>query len=72
MPKIVICAKEIKLSGASQVGIFVVHNKLKDKEDNFDDEVIYFTGKNIPDKWVIYPWEAENIIEHDQKAKLTV
>jgi len=63
------CAREVKKAGPEAVGIFVVHNKLKDKMDELDDDVIYFAGQGIPDKWVVYPWEADDIIDHDEKAK---
>ena len=63
------CAREIEKVNPEKVGIFVVHNKLKDKEDKLDDDIVYFAGNNIPDKWVIYPWEADDIIDHDEKAK---
>ena len=62
------CTREIKKYEPEQVAVFVVHNKLKNKEDNLDDDIVYFTCANIPDKWVIYPWEADNIIDHDKKA----
>ena len=62
------CAREIQKYEPEHIAIFVVHNKLKKKEDNLDDNIIYLSCANIPDKWVIYPWEADNIIDHDKKA----
>jgi hypoxanthine phosphoribosyltransferase len=62
------CAREIKKYAPEQIAVFVVHNKLKQKEDELDDDIVYLTCANIPDKWVIYPWEADNILDHDKRA----
>ncbi|EPX70599.1 xanthine phosphoribosyltransferase [Schizosaccharomyces octosporus yFS286] len=59
-------------------GIFVVHNKVKPKNAELDKELVdnyYFAGCNTPDYWIMYPWEAIDIDEHDalvnkQKSKL--
>jgi hypoxanthine phosphoribosyltransferase len=62
------CCREIKHAGPAKVGVFVVHNKNKKKDDKLDDDVIYMPGDTLPDKWIIYPWEADDIIDHDAKA----
>ena len=49
--------KEISSYSPKSVGIFVVHNKLKDKNEHLDDECDYIYCEEIPDKWVVYPWE---------------
>lgn len=62
------CAHEIKKCNPEKIGVFVVHNKIKQKEANLENDVVYFSCENIPDRWVIYPWEADDILDHDKKA----
>lgn len=45
-----------KLSSSLAIG--VIHNKLKSKET--DISVPYFSGEEIEDKWVVYPWDNCN------------
>jgi len=41
------------------LGIFVLHNKLKVKEIDLNDlDVGYYnSGENVEDLWIVYPWE---------------
>ena len=41
------------------LGIFVLHNKLKTKEIGLTDLDIgyYNSGENVEDLWIVYPWE---------------
>ena len=41
------------------LGIFVLHNKLKTKEIEITDLDIgfYNSGENVEDLWIVYPWE---------------
>lgn len=41
----------------SKIGIFVVHNKLKDKESEIDSNCEYISCEEVEDKWIVYPWE---------------
>ncbi|GAA5972736.1 hypothetical protein JCM11641_002998 [Rhodosporidiobolus odoratus] len=52
----------------TELAIFVVHNKLKSKRASIPEDVKYFSGDDIEDKWVDYPWEQENILLHDEIA----
>lgn len=45
-----------KIARETQFGIFVVHNKLKPKAAELPEGVAYFSGLDIPDAWVDYPW----------------
>lgn len=62
-------AKKLNREGEKTTfGIFVVHNKVKPKNAQLDKEILdkyYFTGCNTPDCWIMYPWEAQDIEEHD-------
>jgi len=48
--------------------VFVVHNKLKPKAEKLPDDILYFAGEEIPDKWFDYPWEMKDIYAHDAKV----
>ncbi|KAJ5373734.1 hypothetical protein N7517_005740 [Penicillium concentricum] len=55
--------------------VFVLHNKDKAKkgalpEDMTVNDQRYHAAVTTGDVWICYPWEAENIEEHDRKAKL--
>ena len=38
------------------IGIAVIHNKIKKKEIEFD--IPYFSALEIHDQWVVYPWDT--------------
>jgi len=50
----------------TKFAVFVVHNKLKPKAAQLPPDVPYFAGENIEDLWFDYPWEAQDIYEHDR------
>ncbi|KAK4055312.1 hypothetical protein OIV83_000595 [Microbotryomycetes sp. JL201] len=67
----------------TELAIFVVHNKLKPKAGEIPAHVKYFsarhplqhqmssivyTGADIEDRWVDYPWEQQDILLHDAVA----
>ncbi|KAG7093881.1 hypothetical protein E1B28_007520 [Marasmius oreades] len=56
------------LLGATKFGIFVVHNKKKPKLVELPAGVPYYSGEEVGNIWVEYPWEASNIEEHDRLA----
>jgi hypoxanthine phosphoribosyltransferase len=57
----------------NKIGVAVVHNKLKPKRGVLPDNVEYFAGANVPDRWNCYPWDAEEygrgITEHEELAR---
>ncbi|KAK4050493.1 hypothetical protein OIO90_005076 [Microbotryomycetes sp. JL221] len=55
-------------SPPTELAIFVVHNKLKTKAGSIPDYVKYFSGADIEDRWVDYPWEQQDILLHDAVA----
>ncbi|EPQ56452.1 PRTase-like protein [Gloeophyllum trabeum ATCC 11539] len=57
------------LAAKTEFAVFVVHNKLKPKLAELPEGVQYFVGANVEDVWLDYPWEAEDIDEHDRLAK---
>ena len=44
---------------SENLGIFVLHNKKKDKQITLNNLNIsyYISGKIVEDKWIVYPWE---------------
>ena len=52
--------------------IFVLHNKEKPKRAELPEELMklgrYIAGKNVPDQWIAYPWEAIDIDTHTEHA----
>lgn len=54
--------------------IFVLHNKDKQKKGNLPEEMIsegrYIAARTVGDVWINYPWEATDIEEHDNQAKV--
>ncbi|CDZ97741.1 prtase-like protein [Phaffia rhodozyma] len=57
-----------KVTPPTQLGIFVVHNKLKTKAAEIPGDVAYFSGADIEDHWIEYPWEMPDIKDHDRLA----
>jgi len=41
----------------NEVGVGVLHNKIKNKMGEFPESIHYFYSRLIPDKWIVYPWE---------------
>ncbi|KAF6788429.1 xanthine phosphoribosyltransferase 1 [Colletotrichum musicola] len=56
----------------TQFGIFVLHNKDKQKKGTLPDSIInedrYFVARTVKDIWINYPWEAIDIDEHDRNG----
>ncbi|KAF9556661.1 PRTase-like protein [Agrocybe pediades] len=56
------------LRAKTQFAIFVVHNKLKPKLAELPSGTQYFSGEDVEDVWLNYPWEATDIEGHDRRA----
>uniref|UniRef100_A0A7S3NGJ0 Phosphoribosyltransferase domain-containing protein n=1 Tax=Aureoumbra lagunensis TaxID=44058 RepID=A0A7S3NGJ0_9STRA len=68
------CVEEImKTNAPAAIAVAVVHNKLKPKLAQLPDNVLYFAGADVPDKWNCYPWDAAaytgSIYEHERLAR---
>ena len=56
----------------TKIGVFVLHNKLKEKREQLPEGIMkdrYFACKQMPDQWLVYPWDALDIEEHTEKSK---
>ena len=60
---------ELMAEAPAEIGVFVMHNKLKPKQAAFPDSVQHvFVGADIEDVWVDYPWDARDISAHERDA----
>eukprot|EP00005_Dracoamoeba_jomungandri_P001238 CAMPEP_0174250778 /NCGR_PEP_ID=MMETSP0439-20130205/839_1 /TAXON_ID=0 /ORGANISM="Stereomyxa ramosa, Strain Chinc5" /LENGTH=172 /DNA_ID=CAMNT_0015330933 /DNA_START=60 /DNA_END=578 /DNA_ORIENTATION=+ len=62
------CIEELKEQDIAEIGVMVVHNKLKEKRGVLPEDIPYFSCEDIDDSWVVYPWEAIDIAEHDSNC----
>ncbi|KAI9151547.1 Dehydrogenase xptC [Paramyrothecium foliicola] len=56
----------------TEFGIFVLHNKDKQKKGVLPDDMVknhYHAARTVGDVWICYPWEAQDIEEHDRQAR---
>ncbi|KAJ3731779.1 hypothetical protein DFJ43DRAFT_998375 [Lentinula guzmanii] len=60
------------LRASTKFGIFVVHNKNKPKLAALPEGTTYYSGEEVDDVWLDYPWESTDIEEHDRLAALDV
>ncbi len=63
------CARELLRHSPAEIAVAVLHNKKKVKKGSLPVEVkLYLAGAVIEDKWICYPWDAEDIDEHERLA----
>ena len=59
------CLRELLSDEPSEIAVAVLHNKNKTKRGSIPPEVLkYWAGEELPDKWICYPWDAEDIDSH--------
>ena len=49
-----------------------IHNKLKPKTAELPSGIAYFSGMDIEDWWINYPWDAVDIEAHNRRAQAGV
>jgi len=60
------CLEELQKHDPEEIAVMVIHNKKKKKAREIPPQIRhYFIGENFDDQWICYPWDAENIAEHD-------
>ena len=60
------CLRELLSHHPAEIGVAVLHCKDKQKNDEFPPAVErYWVGQHLPDIWVVYPWDAEDIDRHE-------
>lgn len=63
------CIRELLRHHPAEIAVAVLHNKRKEKTGAIPSEVKrYFAGRDIDDRWVVYPWDATDIDAHDAAA----
>ncbi|KAK4187424.1 phosphoribosyltransferase-like protein [Podospora australis] len=63
--------QKLNIDEKTEFGIFVLHNKDKQKRGTLPDDVTngrYWASRTVGDEWICYPWEAIDIDEHDANA----
>jgi hypoxanthine phosphoribosyltransferase len=64
------CIRELMRHEPAEIAVAVLHDKDKEKRGVIPGEVSrYFAGLRIEDRWVCYPWDAEDIDAHDAAAR---
>jgi len=64
------CIRELLRHNPAKLGVAVLHNKLKEKNGIIPTEVeSYWAGRELPNAWIKYPWDAVEIDEHELNAR---
>ncbi|CCC72198.1 hypothetical protein NCAS_0J02190 [Naumovozyma castellii] len=62
-----------RLNEETTLSVFVLHNKDKPKKADLPAKMMetghYMAAVTVPDEWLCYPWEADDIEEHTELAK---
>jgi hypoxanthine phosphoribosyltransferase len=63
------CLSELLKHHPADIAVAVLHTKLKKKDRDFPEGVKHvFSGLNLEDKWICYPWDAKDIVVHEKQA----
>jgi len=63
------CIRELLRHHPAEIAVAVLHNKEKEKKGAIPSEVKrYYAGRDIEDRWVVYPWDAKDIDGHNAEA----
>lgn len=60
--------EELQKDGFADIGVAVLHNKIKDKQGRLPENMTYFAGAEVGDWWINYPWDADDIDAHNALA----
>ena len=64
------CLRELLRHAPAEIAVAVLHNKKKEKKGRIPPEVHrYFAGEELDDKWICYPWDALDIVEHERISR---
>ena len=67
------CLRELLSHRPKEVAVMVLHNKIKEKRGTLPEVIQhYFVGREMEDRWICYPWDAEDISAHEDQARATV
>lgn len=64
------CVGELLSYQPEEIAVLILHNKLKPKDVEFPPEIKrYYPAMEVGDMWIKYPWDADDIDEHDRLEK---
>ncbi len=64
------CIRELLRHQPAKLGVAVLHNKQKEKKGVIPGEVAaYWAGRELPNAWIKYPWDAVEIDVHELNAR---
>jgi uncharacterized protein len=64
------CLRELLQHAPAEIAVAVLHNKKKEKRGKIPAEVRrYFAGEELDDKWICYPWDALDIVNHEKISR---
>lgn len=58
-----ICSKFLQNKKPAKLVVASMHNKLVVKSGFIDSSLPYYTGTDVENKWIVYPWELLDINE---------
>lgn len=61
---------ELEKLDFGMIGVAVLHEKKKAKVGRLPEGLPYYSGIVVEDWWINYPWDAEDIDEHNRLAGL--
>jgi uncharacterized protein len=63
------CLEKLLTHNPEEIAVTVVHNKEKEKRGTIPSQINkYFAGETMDDQWICYPWDADEIYEHDKNC----
>lgn len=60
---------ELMRENFGEIGVAVLHEKIKEKSGRLPENIHYFSGITVADWWINYPWDAEDIDAHNRLAQ---
>ncbi len=64
------CIGELLQNKPTEIRVAVLHQKDKPKLAAYPAAMkVAYEGTQVPDVWIKYPWDAENIDEHERAAR---
>ena len=64
------CLRELLSYRPADIAVAVLHNKRKAKGGSLPQEVsYYFAAEELEDRWICYPWDAEDIDSQQLRAE---
>ncbi|MDO4878534.1 MAG: phosphoribosyltransferase [Neisseria sp.] len=57
--------KELQQEDFAEIGVAVLHEKVKPKKGMLPQGIHYFSGITVEDWWINYPWDADDIEAHN-------